>query len=68
MIALSGKVVIRMTDYPNEPSLSGAQFSFAKPRKQLEHLMELAELVYTDAMNAGVHTKLLMEELEELGR
>ena len=58
--------MIILIDQPDEFSLSGKLFGSKKRREQYERVTHLAEVVYTDVVNASVHVKFLLEALEEL--
>ena len=58
--------MIILTNQPDELSDSGLLFGFKKRRAQWDEVTRLAELVYSDFVNASVHTKILLEALEEL--
>jgi hypothetical protein len=65
-IALSGKVVITLTNKPDEGSLSGKPSSSDELREQLDELMKLAEMVEGDSLNTAIHMRMLREAIAEL--
>lgn len=59
--------MINLSNRPDEPMPSGTPYSSIADREQCKRVLDLAELVYTDVMNASVHMHFLMEALESLG-
>lgn len=65
-IALSGKVVIILTNQPDKRSSSGESSRSDDAFELRQKVMRFTDLVFADFVNASVHTKLLQKALEEL--